>query len=66
MVVVFLFPVSPGPSADDANYTVLVLGGVLLLSVGWYYFPKWGGVYWFEGPVRTVDGSEVGDGTQKE
>lgn len=29
--------------------------GTLICSIGWYYFPKYGGVYWFKGPVRTVD-----------
>jgi hypothetical protein len=36
------------------NYTVVVLGGVLLLSVIWYYFPKYGGVHWFKGPVANI------------
>jgi hypothetical protein len=38
------------------NYTVVVLGGVFILSLVWYYFPVYGGVHWFEGPVPTVDG----------
>lgn len=25
------------------------------LSIFWYYFPKYGGVYWFTGPVKNVD-----------
>ena len=32
----------------------MVLGGVLILSLVWYYFPVYGGVHWFTGPVRTV------------
>jgi hypothetical protein len=31
--------------AGDMNYTVVVLGGVLILSIAWYYFPKYGGVH---------------------
>ncbi len=38
------------------NYTVVVLGGVFILSLAWYYFPVYGGVHWFEGPVPTVGG----------
>ena len=38
------------------NYTVVVLGSVFILSLVWYYFPVYGGVHWFEGPVPTVDG----------
>ena len=52
---VFLFPEAPSPDAESMNYTAPVLGGVLLLSIGWYYFPIWGGRYWFEGPKRNVD-----------
>ncbi|RDX41178.1 APC amino acid permease [Lentinus brumalis] len=55
MGIVFLFPTSPGPAVADMNYTVVVLGGVLLLSVVWYYFPKYGGVHWFTGPISTID-----------
>ena len=38
------------------NYTVVVLGGAFILSLVWYYFPVYGGVHWFKGPVPTVDG----------
>jgi hypothetical protein len=33
---------------------VVVLGGVLLGSLLWYFFPKYGGVHWFKGPVPTL------------
>lgn len=55
MGVVFLFPTSPQTSVADMNYTIVVLGGVLILSLMWYYFPVYGGVHWFKGPVPTVD-----------
>lgn len=51
---VFLFPGRPGPSVSGMNYTVVVLGGVMILSVVWYYFPKYGGVHWFTGPVSNI------------
>jgi hypothetical protein len=54
--IVFLFPTTNQTNASDMNYTVVVLGGVFILSLGWYYFPVYGGVHWFEGPVPTVDG----------
>ena len=37
------------------NYTAVVFGGVMILSLVYYYFPKYGGVYWFEGPVPNVE-----------
>ena len=36
------------------NYTVVVLGGVFTLSMVWYYFPVYGGVHWFTGPIRNI------------
>ncbi|KAF8892309.1 APC amino acid permease [Gymnopilus junonius] len=54
-IIVFLFPASPNPGAGDMNYTVVVLGGALLLSIVYYFFPKYGGRYWFTGPVRTLE-----------
>ncbi|TFK47246.1 APC amino acid permease [Heliocybe sulcata] len=55
MGVVFLFPTSPQTSVADMNYTIVVLGGVLILSLIWYYFPVYGGVHWFTGPIPTVE-----------
>jgi hypothetical protein len=55
--VVFFFPMTTEQSnSRDMNYTVVVLGGMLVLSLIWYYFPVYGGVHWFEGPVATVEG----------
>jgi hypothetical protein len=55
MSIVFFFPATPVVGAGDMNYTVVVLGGVLILSLGYYYFPKYGGKNWFTGPVATID-----------
>ncbi|KAF7307671.1 Gaba permease [Mycena kentingensis (nom. inval.)] len=52
--VVFLFPTTPQTTVEDMNYTIVVLGGVLLLSLFWYYAPVVGGVHWFKGPVANV------------
>ena len=30
-------------------------GGTLILSVVYFYFPVYGGVYWFKGPISTID-----------
>ncbi|KAF8961614.1 amino acid/polyamine transporter I [Flammula alnicola] len=54
MSVVFLFPSTPQTSTPDMNYTVAVFGGVMALSIIYYYFPKYGGVYWFTGPVANI------------
>ncbi|KAF5323197.1 hypothetical protein D9758_016727 [Tetrapyrgos nigripes] len=54
--IVFFFPTSPQTDVQDMNYTIVVLGGVMILSLVWYYFPKYGGVHWFKGPVATIEG----------
>jgi len=57
MVFVFCFPSNPGPDSVSMNYSSLVLGGVLLLAVAWYYLPVYGAVHWFHGPARNVEQS---------
>ncbi|KAJ6554278.1 amino acid permease-domain-containing protein [Mycena capillaripes] len=59
MTVVLLFPAAPTPTAQSMNYAAVVVGGVLLLSLGYYYFPRYGGVHWFTGPVYNVDEMEM-------
>lgn len=66
VVAISLFPTSPSTSAEDMNYTVAVVGGVLTLSVVWFYFPKYGGVHWFRGPVRNIGVEKSGDGPSLE
>jgi len=56
MSTIFLFPTTEQTNAENMNYTVVLLGGVLVFSLVWYYFPVYGGVHWFEGPVPNVDG----------
>lgn len=56
--IVFLFPTTPEVGVGGMNYTVVVLGGVLVLSLVYYYFPTYGGRNWFTGPVQTIDVSE--------
>ncbi|KAL0570057.1 hypothetical protein V5O48_011899 [Marasmius crinis-equi] len=52
--IVFLFPATPQTDVPDMNYSVVVLGGAMFFSLGWYYFPKYGGVHWFTGPITTI------------
>ncbi|KAJ3566194.1 hypothetical protein NP233_g7153 [Leucocoprinus birnbaumii] len=54
MIIVFLFPSSPGPTSHSMNYGIVVTAGVLLLSLGYYWTPKYGGRCWFKGPIHTV------------
>jgi len=54
MNIVFLFPSTPQSDVASMNYTVVVFGGVMGLSLFWYYLPVYGGVHWFMGPVRNI------------
>ncbi|KAJ6543330.1 amino acid/polyamine transporter I [Mycena sp. CBHHK59/15] len=57
MTVVLMFPTAPDPVPQTMNYTVVVMGGVLFLALGYYYLPRYGGVHWFNGPVSNIDGN---------
>ncbi|KAJ6552791.1 amino acid/polyamine transporter I [Mycena capillaripes] len=69
MIVVLMFPTSQTVDAASMNYSCVVLGGTLIFAVVYYYFPKIGGKYWFEGPVKNVpsdDGEGGGSEDKKE
>ncbi|KAJ7493672.1 hypothetical protein FB451DRAFT_1020415 [Mycena latifolia] len=53
-MTVLMFPAAPAPVPETMNYTAVVMGGVLLLAVGYYYFPHYGGRHWFKGPVANI------------
>ncbi|KAF9446737.1 APC amino acid permease [Macrolepiota fuliginosa MF-IS2] len=59
--IVFLFPGSPDAGSADMNYSIVVVGGVLAFSMLWYYFPRYGGVHWFKGPVPNIDLAELSE-----
>ena len=50
-----MFPFSTNPTSQTMNYTVAVSEGWVGLCIIDFYFPKYGGVFWFRGPVVTVD-----------
>ncbi|SJL00755.1 related to UGA4-GABA permease-also involved in delta-aminolevulinate transport [Armillaria ostoyae] len=55
MTVVFMFPLTPSPGVGNMNYTTDFAGGVLVLATIYFYFPRYGGINWFTGPVSTVE-----------
>jgi len=57
--IVFFFPVAPKTNATSMNYTVVVLGGWIILSLVGYYFPVYGGYRWFTGPRTTLDKEDL-------
>ncbi|KIJ50209.1 hypothetical protein M422DRAFT_224818 [Sphaerobolus stellatus SS14] len=68
--ILVVFPATPHPTVANMNYSVVMAAGTVLGSIGWYYFPVYGGVHWFRGPIRTVEsepsGSSIGRGSIEE
>ncbi len=58
-IVVLSFPSDTNPDAQGMNYTVLVIGGWIFLCLAYYFFPVYGGIHWFKGPVSNI-GSQLG------
>ncbi|KZT68481.1 APC amino acid permease [Daedalea quercina L-15889] len=54
-ILILVFPSSPTPNAPVMNYTVVVLAGWLVLCLVYYYFPVYGGMHWFTGPITNID-----------
>jgi hypothetical protein len=59
MTIVFMFPTAPHATSLTMNWTAVCLGGWIFISLVSYYFPFYGGVYWFKGPVAKVDGHDL-------
>ncbi|KAL0577548.1 hypothetical protein V5O48_004446 [Marasmius crinis-equi] len=55
MSIIAMFPANPNPAVDSMNYTVVVQVGVLVLATLYYFFPKYGGRYWFKGPISNIE-----------
>ena len=53
-IIVVIFPSDPDPDANTMNYTVAVGGGWIGLCIMYYFFPRYGGRYWFTGPVTNI------------
>ena len=52
VTVLFSLPVAYPVAEDNFNYTAVLVGGVLLLSVGaWVLHAR----FWFQGPITNVD-----------
>ncbi|KAF8183810.1 amino acid transporter [Mycena galopus ATCC 62051] len=68
--IAFMFPTSPQTDVGDMNYTIVVLGGVMVLSLVGYFAPVVGGRHWFKGPIANVVLAEAendsGSETEKE
>jgi len=66
MNIIFFFPTTPQTTAQEMNYTVVVLGGFMSLAIFWYYCPVYGGVHWFNGPVSNLPPDVEGEHGEEE
>ncbi|KAJ3553647.1 hypothetical protein NM688_g3497 [Phlebia brevispora] len=53
-IVIVMFPSMPDPTGLTMNYTVVVGGGWIGLCILYFYFPRYGGVHWFKGPMANI------------
>ncbi|KAG0693917.1 amino acid/polyamine transporter I [Suillus ampliporus] len=70
MIIVFFFPATPQTTPQEMNYTVVVLGGFMFLAISWYYFPVYGGVHWYNGPIANltpaIEGEHIDEDSMSE
>jgi hypothetical protein len=50
-----LYPVD----ADTLNYAPICIGIITTISLVGWFFPRWGGMYWFQGPIKTITEEEL-------
>lgn len=53
--VVFCLPTEMPVTVDTLNYASVAFLGTCAISLGMFFFPKYGAYKWFKGPAHTVD-----------
>ncbi len=59
LFVVLLLPQLYPVDADTLNYAPICIGIISIISLGGWFFPKWGAKNWFNGPVKTITDAEL-------
>jgi len=62
--ILFLFSVLVLPQlypvdANTLNYAPICVGIITIISLVGWFFPRWGGMYWFQGPIKTITEEEL-------
>lgn len=65
-MVVLLLPQVYPVTGETLNYAPIMIGGISIISLVGWLFPKYGGRHWFEGPKRTISVEEVEGATVME
>ena len=62
--ILFLFAVLLLPQlypvdANTLNYAPICIGIITIISLGAWFFPRWGAMNWFQGPIKTITELEL-------
>ena len=57
--VVLLLPQLYPVDAQTLNYAPICIGIISILSLGGWFFPKWGARHWYKGPIKTITEQEL-------
>jgi amino acid transporter len=59
LFVVLLLPQLYPVDSETLNYAPICIGIISIVSLGGWFFPRWGGRHWFEGPIKTITEAEL-------
>ncbi|RVX66664.1 hypothetical protein B0A52_09477 [Exophiala mesophila] len=59
LFVVLLLPQLYPVDHNTLNYAPICIGIVSIVSLVGWFFPKWGAMNWFEGPIKTITEQEL-------
>ena len=64
LYILFLFSVLLLPQlypvdSETLNYAPICIGIISIVSLVGWFFPRWGAMYWFKGPVKTITEQEL-------
>ncbi len=62
LFVVLLLPQLYPVTAQTLDYAPFCIGAISTISVVGWIFPKYGGKYWFDGPIKTITDEELRNG----
>ncbi|KIV86958.1 hypothetical protein PV11_02532 [Exophiala sideris] len=59
LFIVLLLPQLYPVTSETLNYAPICIGIITIISLGGWFFPKWGAMYWFKGPIKTITEAEL-------
>jgi len=59
LFVVLILPQLYPVDAQTLNYAPICIGIISIISLGGWFFPRWGAKHWFKGPIKTITEAEL-------